>query len=214
VSHDPALGQHVQLRDGRTMPALHLLWIYHDLVADHLELRGESHEATDEVMRLWAGVLTRMGTDPMSCAADVDWVAKLRLLQGFRDRDGLAWTEPRLSALDIQWSDVRPEKSVFHRLKAGGRITELVPQALVAAAVTEPPEDTRAWFRGTCLARYAQDIVAASWDSVIFDVPGQASLQRVPMLEPERGTRAQVGELMARSPDAATLLRELYAGSD
>ena len=171
-------------------------------------------EASAEVMRLWADVLTRLGADPTSCAAEVDWVAKLRLLQGFRDRDGLAWTQPRLAALDIQWSDVRPEKSVFHRLKASGRITELVDEALVAQAVKEPPEDTRAWFRGTCLKRYAPDIVAASWDSVIFDVPGQASLQRVPMLEPERGTRAQVGELIERSPDAATLLRELYAGAD
>jgi len=214
VSHDPTLHQHVQLRDGRTMTALQLLWTYHDLVAAHLDRRGETDEATAEVMSLWADVMTRLGKDPMSCAADVDWVAKLRLLQGFRDRDGLAWTEPRLAALDIQWSDVRPEKSVFHRLKAGGRITELIEQEMVDKAVKEPPEDTRAWFRGTCLKRYAPDIVAASWDSVIFDVPGQASLQRVPMLEPERGTRAQVGELIARSPDAATLLRELYAGAD
>ncbi len=214
VSHDPTLRRHVQLRDGRTMTALQLLWTYHDHVAAALERQGGADPATDEVMRLWADVLTRLGQDPMSCAADIDWLAKLRVLEGLRERDGLAWTEPRLSALDIQWSDVRPEKSVFHRLKSSGRITELVDPALAASAVREPPEDTRAWFRGTCLARYARDIVAASWDSVIFEVAGHESLQRVPMLEPERGTRAQVGELLARSPDAATLLRELYAGSD
>ena len=45
---------------------------------------------------------------------------------------------------------------------------------------------------------------------MIFDVPGHASLQRVPMLEPQRGTRAHVGALLDRSPDATTLLRELW----
>ena len=38
---------------------------------------------------------------------------------------------------------------------------------------------------------------------MIFDVPGTPRLQRVPMLEPLRGTRAQVGALLDRSPDAS-----------
>ena len=44
----------------------------------------------------------------------------------------------------------------------------------------KPPEDTRAYFRGRCLEQYADQIAAASWDSVIFDLPGRESLQRVP----------------------------------
>ena len=63
--------------------------------------------------------------------------------------------------------------------------------------MTEPPEDTRAYFRGRCLAQYASEVVAASWDSVIFDV-GRESLVRVPMMEPERGTRKHVGALFDR----------------
>ena len=217
VSHDPSLTHLVTLRDGRKLTALQLLWVYHDAVAAYLQSRG--HRGADEtddpdtaeVMRRWADVLTRLGTDPMSCARDLDWVAKLRLLQAYRDRDGLAWTEPRLAALDIQWSDLNPVKSVFHKLRAAGKVTELVTDEQVQAAVTEPPEDTRAWFRGQCVRRYAADLVSASWDSVVFDVPGKQSLQRVPMLEPTRGTKAQVGPLVERCPDAATLLAELFS---
>ena len=51
------------------------------------------------------------------CARELDWVAKQQLLQGYRDRDGLDWSDPRLRAIDIQWSDVRPEKGLFHRLR-------------------------------------------------------------------------------------------------
>ena len=50
---------------------------------------------------------------------------------------------------------------------------------------------------------------AASWDSVIFDVPGRDSLQRVPTLEPLRGTKAHVGGLLDRCRTAAELVAAL-----
>ena len=65
---------------------------------------------------------------------------------------------------------------------------------------------------GRGVRRYADQIRAASWDSVIFDVPGEPMLRRVPMPEPQRGTREHVGALLDRSPDAAALLAELVAG--
>ena len=43
-------------------------------------------------------------------------------------------------------------------------------------------------------------MAAASWDSVIFDV-GQQSLVRVPTLEPLRGSKAHVQELLDRCAD-------------
>jgi len=51
-------------------------------------------------------------------------------------------------------------------------------------------------------------VAAASWDSVIFDV-GRDSLQRVPMLEPLRGTKVHVEELLARCTSAAQLVDEI-----
>ena len=211
VSHDPTLRHTVELHDGRRLTGVELLWSYHDKVAGYLERRGEPDADTAEVMFWWARVLTALERDPMEAAGYLDWVAKLQLLEGYRDRDGLAWTEPRLAAIDIQWSDVRPEKGVFQRLKDRDRVVTLIDDDLVERAVHDPPEETRAWFRGTCLSRYADDIVAASWDSVVFEVPGERTLQRVPMLDPLRGTRSHVGPILDRSPDVTTLLRELYA---
>ncbi|HEU4330130.1 MAG TPA: depupylase/deamidase Dop [Lapillicoccus sp.] len=216
ISHDPTLQAKVTLRDGGQMTALELLWEYHDAAAMYLDLRGlggDDDPHTQEVMRLWGDVLHRLEQDPARCAADLDWVAKLQVLEGYRERDGLDWSDPRLRAIDIQWSDVRPEKGLFRRLAERGRMTQLVDPEAVEAAVTTPPEDTRAWFRGTCLDKFPTQIAAASWDSVIFDVPGRQALQRVPMLEPERGTKAHVGAILDRSPDVATLLRELDAAA-
>ena len=136
-------------------------------------------------------------------------MAKLRLLQGYRDRDGLGWDSARLQAIDLPWSDVRPEKGLYQRLAARGQVELLLDEAQIAAAVTAPPEDTRAYFRGQCLARYGAQVAAASWDSVIFDVAGRGALQRVPTLEPLRGTREHVGALLERCGTAEELVAAL-----
>jgi proteasome accessory factor A len=215
VSHDPTCTALIELRDGTKLTAVQLLWRYHELAERYLQTRyaGELDDDTAEVMRWWAVILDRLERDPREASRELDWVAKEQVLQGYIDRDGLDWSDSRLRAIDIQWSDVRPDKGIFHKLRAAGRFEELVTEEAVLEAVHEPPADTRAYFRGKCLEKYPDQIAAASWDSVIFDIPGQTSLQRVPMLEPLRGTKAAVGPLLDRSPDAATLLRELASAS-
>jgi proteasome accessory factor A len=88
-------------------------------------------------------------------------------------------------------------------------MVRMTDENAVRWAVDNPPEDTRAYFRGRCLRQYADAVAAASWDSVIFDIPGRESLQRVPTLEPLRGTKAHVGELLDRCKTAAELVAAL-----
>jgi proteasome accessory factor A len=154
-------------------------------------------------------VLHRLGDDPMQLSAELDWVAKLELLEGYRSRDGLDWSHPRLQLVDLQYSDVRPDRGLYNRLVARGRMKRITTDAEVEAAIEDPPEDTRAYFRGRCLRQYADSVAAASWDSVIFDVPGRESLQRVPTLEPLRGTKAHVGALLDRCRTASDLVTAL-----
>ena len=78
----------------------------------------------------------------------------------------------------------------------------------VDVAVSEPPEDTRAYFRGRCISRYPDAIAAASWDSLIVDT-GADALQRIPMREPLRGTKEHVEDLLLGSEDAASLVARL-----
>ncbi len=78
----------------------------------------------------------------------------------------------------------------------------------MARAVTEPPETTRAYFRGKCLQRWSSSIAAANWDSLVFDL-GSDPLRRVPMMEPLRGTRAHVDELLSSVSSPAELLERL-----
>ncbi|GCD93810.1 depupylase/deamidase Dop [Embleya hyalina] len=212
VSHDPTLKQLITLRSGRKLTAIQLQLEYLELARKYVENRfGKDVDAdTTDVLDRWESVLARLETDPMSLARELDWVAKLRLLEGYRQRDALDWDAPRLHLVDLQYADVRPDKGLYNKLE--DRFERIAGEAEVQRAVHLPPEDTRAYFRGRCLEQYADEVAAASWDSVIFDVAGHDSLQRVPTLEPLRGTKAHVKDLLDRCRTAEDLVRALTGG--
>jgi len=207
ISYDLTLQRPVALADGTTVTALEVQWELFERArkyADEVGLECVGEAVGAEVLRRWEATLTALETDPASLAAQVDWIAKHRLIDGYRERHGLDWGDARLAALDLQYHDLRPEKSLAARVGLE-RITD---DAEVELAMTEPPLDTRAYFRGKCLQKYADDVVAANWDSLVFDI-GDEPLRRVPMMEPARGTAAHVGSLIAASATSAELLERL-----
>lgn len=164
---------------------------------------------TQEILRLWEFVITTLGGDPMNCGGVLDWVAKLRLLEGYRTRDNLDWNSPALQLIDLQYSDIRADKGLARRLEERGRLARLFSDEEVKIAQVNPPESTRAYFRGECVRRFPESVAAASWDSLVFDVPGHEQLLRVPTLDPLRGTRSLVGPLLDGNPSLTQLLEAL-----
>jgi proteasome accessory factor A len=210
VSHDTSLRHLLRLRDGRQMTAVQLQMEYLEQARKYVEDRygSDVDDVTADVLARWESVLTRLEDDPMLCRRELDWVAKMELLEGYRVRESLDWDAHKLQLVDFQYSDVRPDRGLYNRLVARGRIERLVTDAEVDRAMVEPPDDTRAYFRGRCLSKFPGEVAAASWDSVIFDV-GRESLQRVPTLEPTRGTRAHVGALLDTCESALELVETL-----
>ena len=123
--------------------------------------------------------LDDLESDPMRTADRLDWAAKYQLLREFRDRDDLAWDDPKLAMIALQYHDTDPEKGLAYRLEKRGRLRRLFTDDEVEAATVVPPSGTRAYFRGRCVAQYPQSLVAANWDSLVFDT-GESSLKRVP----------------------------------
>jgi len=124
----------------------------------------------------------------------------------YQDRHDLSPFDARLKAIDLQYSDLRPERS----LSARAGLVELVEASTARQAETEPPLTTRAYFRGQCLSRYPDAIVAANWDSLVFDL-GSGPLRRVPMMDPLKGTKAHVGGLLDSCATAEELVAALGA---
>src|SRR5215468_4057548 len=116
VSHDATLRHVLTLRSGgRKLTAVQLQMEYLEQAQKYVEDRfgTDVDPATADVLARWESVLTRLERDPMLCVRELDWVAKLRLLEGFRDREGLSWGAPRLQLIDLQYTDVRPEKGLY-----------------------------------------------------------------------------------------------------
>ncbi|HUO48090.1 MAG TPA: proteasome accessory factor PafA2 family protein, partial [Acidimicrobiales bacterium] len=208
ISYDLSLSTPVDMADGRSATALEIQWELHGLARKYAEDRGLAclgDEAVGAmVLRRWEEVLHGLETDPSTLSRQVDWAAKLQLLEAYRDRHGLEWGDNRLAAVDLQYHDLRPERSLFARLDT----ERLVDEAAVSTAVGEPPRRTRAYFRGQCLRRWASSVASANWDSIVFDL-GTDPLRRVPMMDPLRGTADHTEELLAGSSTPAELLDRL-----
>ncbi|MFN8036232.1 MAG: depupylase/deamidase Dop [Acidimicrobiia bacterium] len=214
VSHDPRCRATIELADGSRCTAVELQWEFLRLAqkyADDVGLAGCGGETVGElVLRRWESTLAALERDPSALDGQLDWVTKLALLDGYRERHGLEWGDPKLSLVDIQYHDVRPDRSLYEKVVRAGKVERMVDEADVMRAMTEPPASTRAYFRGTCLARWADSVVAANWDSLVLDV-GSEPLRRIPMMEPLKGTREHVEPLFEQCKTPSELVARLSA---
>ena len=214
VSRDLTCKSPFDLRNGRSTTALAIQWEFFARAKRYAERSGLEHcggELTGgEVLRRWEEVLSALEKDPRSLNGRLDWVTKMCLLEGFMDRDGISWSDPKMALIDLQYHDVRPERSLYERLVKAGSIERLLSEDEVELAVAHPPDDTRAYFRGECIRRWPNSIIAANWDSIVFDV-GSVALRRIPMMDPLKGTRAHVEELLNVCKTPLELIKRLGA---
>src|SRR5438477_114176 len=88
ISHDPTCRHLVTLRDGRRMTAVQLQMEYLERARKYTEDKfgTDVDEMTADVLDRWESVLNRLAEDPMQASGELDWVAKLELLEGDRAR--------------------------------------------------------------------------------------------------------------------------------
>jgi proteasome accessory factor A len=207
-SYDPTLRVAVADDEGRTRTA----WEYQDelwqVAEGYVRRRGGGAVAPEDevafILAQWREMLDGVRDDPVTVADRVDWVAKRRIVEGFQSRYELRPGDAKLRAIDLQYHDVRRDKSLAQRvgLRAVANDDE------VRDAVHHAPHSTRAYFRGECVLRFPDNIVSANWDSIVFDV-GHGPLQRIPMMDPTRGTRELVGALFEDNLTAVALVAAL-----
>ena len=202
VSHDPTLKHELLLADGRRATAINILREYRTRCE---QLDGKD-DADTHVLQLWGEILDDLERDPLSTADRLDWTAKWALIRTYLDR-GVDIADPKLKLIDIQYADIDPAKSLYHALVRKGRMKTLVSEEDIRRAVTNPPEDTRAYFRGKVSEKFGEDVIASSWQSIIFSVEGAP--RRVSMDFIDGFTKAEVGEALDRADTVRELLQEI-----
>jgi proteasome accessory factor A len=206
VSRDRKCTRELELQSGRRMTAV-------QMQREFLELALKYDAAalgdwTGDILARWGRTLDALERDPYELSREIDWVIKLALIESFMERKGLDWESPRVQMLDFQYHDLRPEKGLYYLLERQGRVERIVDEEEIQRAITEPPTDTRAYFRGKCLQQYADEVFGVNWDSISFGI-GDEPIKRVLMSEPLKGSKVHVEELLSQSKNAAELVKNL-----
>jgi proteasome accessory factor A len=207
VSRDLTCREPIRLKDGRSLSPI-------DLQREFLALAHRYYRTRDaepwvrDVLARWERVLDRLAEDPLQLGRELDWVIKHQLIDNYMAKHQLEWNDSRVQMIDLQYHDIRPGRGLYYKLEEADAVERLVTDDEISKAIYDPPKDTRAYFRGMCLQRYADEIVSASWDSVIFDLK-EGPLKKIFMLEPLRGTEAHVRQLLTESPTASALLKNI-----
>jgi len=212
ASRDLTLRKPLPLRDGSAMTILEIAGVYLENVRLWFSREGMGSEIRDLLDR-WEGVLSRLARFPSDFSGldrEIDWAIKWSMIQKYRESRGLAGGDSRLRMLDLQYHDIRSSRGLFHLLEARGQVERFLDPMEIEDALSNPPADTRAFFRGTLLRRFPKEVVAASWSSVVVDDGGTA-LKRIPLTDPFRGTQKKVGAMIDRSGSARQLLEVLLS---
>lgn len=209
VSRDLEVKADLRLAGGKTTTAVAVQRAYLKAAQDYYA----SHELTlpvKDVLIRWEETLDKLERDPRELVRELDWVAKRDLIESYVDRKGCGWEDPRVAMMDLQYHDVRPEKGLYFTLERANRVERIVMDEEIRQAETGAPLDTRAYFRAACVKKWPQEMYAASWTSVLFDV-GNAAIKKVPLMEPLRGTEALTKGLLDEADTVDVLLDKLKA---
>ena len=210
ISHDLTCTVTVPLKDGKKMTAIDIQQRYHEMAVRYIAQYPDCHPTYPDIVSEWGRVLTSLSTDPLQLHQEIDWVMKFYLIRNYMERRGSGWDDPRIAMMDLQYHDIRPEKGLYYVLERSSAARRVLTEADILRAMEDPPEDTRAYFRGQCLKKFKHQIFGVNWDSISFNL-GDGPIKRIMMEEPTRGTKQHVQALLDRSETAADLVANITA---
>ena len=83
----------------------------------------------------------------------VDWVTKRMMIERYMAKHDLALASPRIALLDLSYHDVNRSRGLYYLLERRDRVERTVRDSDIEAAMTIPPQTTRARLRGAFIKR-------------------------------------------------------------
>ena len=85
----------------------------------------------------------------MQLDREVDWVIKQRIIQAYMEKNRLSWRDPKVSLMDLQYHDIRPDKGLYFQPRHAADWSTASPtDEAIERAKHLPPQTTRARLRG------------------------------------------------------------------
>jgi proteasome accessory factor A len=152
ISHDTTCKRRVRLANGREASAFDIQSEYLNRARRYQEKKGLS-PLEDQALDMWEHCLTQIDKDPWTLDRECDWVIKHRLIEGYRTKNDLSLTHPKVALMDLQYHDVSRERGLFYLMQSKGLVDRVCTDAAIEAAIDEPPQTTRARLRGEFIRR-------------------------------------------------------------
>jgi hypothetical protein len=171
ISHDCTPHASVQLDDGASRTALEIQWEFHRAAQQAL---AGSDDETDWLLERWGFTLDALATldsRPELLLGGVDWITKKWMLERFRSEEGLAWDDPWLQSLDLEYHNIDPNRGLFFGVVPSKAIGEFNDSSRRDDYIVDPPLDTRALGRGRAIGAFIgrQVPYVINWDSIAVE---------------------------------------------
>jgi Pup amidohydrolase len=165
ISRDQTYDWIIELKDGRKISAIEVQRIY---LAAAAKIDNSADEDREWILGEWENVLNDLERDVMVTRDRVDWAAKKFLLDALQEEEKLAWSDPWLQSIDLEYHNVDLERGLYYELARQGSMRRIVSEDEIKVAIFTPPETTRAFFRGRSVARFNDEITSIQWDEIVF----------------------------------------------
>ena len=166
ISRDQTCDWIIELKDGRKISAIDVQRIY--LRAARELWRDPPDHEHAWILREWENVLNDLERDPMATRDRVDWAAKKFLLEALQQEERLSWGDPWLQSIDLEYHNLDLDRGLYYELLRKGLMRRVTSEDEIKAAIFNPPETTRAFFRGRAVARFNDEISSIQWDEIAF----------------------------------------------
>src|ERR1700704_3324017 len=165
ISRDRTYDWIIELKDGRKISAIDVQRIY---LRAATKLNNDSTEDRQWILREWENVLNDLERDVMSTRDRIDWTAKKFLLDALQDEEKLSWSDPWLQSIDLEYHDLDLDQGLYYELLRKGLMRRVTNEEEIKASIFNPPETTRAFFRGRAVACFNDEISSIQWDEIVF----------------------------------------------
>ena len=173
ISRDQTYDWIIELKDGRKISAIDVQRIYLRAASRLGPLSNSQDVAASEeerawILREWENVLNDLERDAMSARDRVDWAAKKFLLDALQEEEKLSWSDPWLQSIDLEYHNLDLDRGLYYEVLRKGLMRRVTTEDEIKAAIFNPPETTRAFFRGRAVARFNDEISSIQWDEIVF----------------------------------------------
>jgi proteasome accessory factor A len=147
ISRDITLKKKVKLENGKEYSAIEIQRFYLEKACEYLD-HGDASKEEREILDKWSATLDALEEEPRQLSREIDWVAKLCLIENYMSRKACGWEDPRVALIDLQYHDVKRSRGLYYLLDRQGYIKRLTTDEGIDRAMVIPPQTTRAKVRG------------------------------------------------------------------